>query len=176
MNLPTNTEFAAALEKAPQYVKDYTASKELDAAFETIRTKYALHLDDAGTLSDLIVAVVLELIPLAQFDAVVGEYIPSLKDARPNLVRDVNETVFAPLRARAKTTPVEALKASPPAPTPIPKPAPNPVMATKLTTSVHEAPQHVAVTMPPTPPPATPKPSSAPHPYSAGDPYREPPL
>lgn len=147
--MPAQQDFAVAYDKAPQYVKDFIAGDELSSAFETIREKYKLHLDDAGVLADLLNAVILDLTPLGGFEAAVAEHIPNLnQEMRTTLTRDVNEKIFAVLRSRAN-----------------PETSAVPMITGKLTTPMHEVPKEFAVPMPE---------PEVPHPYHAGDPYHEP--
>lgn len=179
MMLPPQSAIAAAYDVAPQYVKDFIDGDDLTAAFKSLRTTHKLHLDDAATLATLMNAVMLELIPLGQFEAALAEHIPSIdQDTRTKITREVNEKVFAVLRTRA---------VAPSAPTPTPPPTPATpqvsVVAQKLSAPVTEAPKEVTVTMP-QPEPSNPtsaiasadkqQPATNPK-YSGGsDPYREP--
>jgi hypothetical protein len=169
MTTPTKQAYTEAYVNAPQYVKDFIQSDELADVFEVIRTTYKLHLDDAGTLADLLNAVVLELMPLGQFEAALAEYIPNLDaETRARVARDANDTIFAVLRSRVAT----------PAPA---APAPQAsIVAQKLTTPTSEILKEVTAPMPQResdnqelitgnwPPTTNPR-------YSSGaDPYREP--
>jgi hypothetical protein len=172
MTIPTKEEFLTAYQKAPQYVKDFVDGDELDAAFQDIRTKYKIHLDDAGTFADLLNAVILGMLPLGQFEAALAEHLPSVDQAtRTQITRDANEKVFVTLRKRA--TAPEAPAVSLPSPEATEDKKPVSVVTQKLSAPVTEAPKVVTVAMPA---PAAPTSKSAENPrYSGGsDPYREP--
>lgn len=184
MIIPTKKEFSDAYEKAPQYVQDFIQSDELDAAFEALRATYKLHLDDAGMLADLLNAVVLDLVPLGQFEGALAEHVPRLaQEERIKITREVNEKIFAVLRGRAEAQKKQENSKLE---------APSSVVAQKLSTTVVEVPKEVTVPMPSLDPGGrtldagsqkpetsnqelgTSKPATNPK-YSGGsDPYREP--
>lgn len=176
MTIPTGQEFTDAYHRAPQYVQDFIDGDELGDTFHSIRTTYKIHLDNAGTFADLLNAVILELIPLGQFEAALAEHIPSIdQDTRTKITREVNEKVFAVLRTRA-VAPLPSPKATEgtaSAPVQVAGPSVAPpisVVAQKLSAPITEAPKEVTVAMPT----AATKPAENPR-YSGGsDPYREP--
>lgn len=184
MSIPPLTTIKDAFQKAPDYVKQFIKSKELDKVFSELRAEHKLHLDEAGVLADSLNSVALGLIPLEAFEKTISENLPRLNPAsRTKLVADVNQKVFAVLRERATAPPLppatetkliepEALRAEPePVPSAaiqiarMPKAPLQSVVNEKLSAPTSESPKDVTMPMPPA---ANPR-------YSGGsDPYREP--
>lgn len=108
MKLPTQNEIAKALTAAPHEVSDFIFSEELAEVFETLRANHALHLDEAGTVSDAINAVAVGLTPLSEFRATLEAALPETPREKVDaLTKDINELVFQKLRRSAAERPRE---------------------------------------------------------------------
>lgn len=102
-------EIQKAFATAPEHLRAYIKSDELDVAFYQIRTTYKLHLDHAGNLALAIDAVVLGLRKFDELPALLREALGGLDDAtREKVLKDVNDKVFIPLRELTKKTAEEA--------------------------------------------------------------------
>ena len=204
MTLPTEQSVSSAYQKAPQYVKNFMDGEDLTAAFKSMRATYNMHVDDAGVFAQLMDAVMLELIPLGQFEAALAEHIPNLKqEERTKLTREVNEKVFAALRKHASEPPpatpeasqdkvptppptLEATEGKPPIPSAAIQIAQTPVQSVaQITTPATNLPsvvvQKLSAPISEIPkavtvaiPTPEPKPTVNPKYSSGADPYREP--
>ncbi len=200
----TQEEIQKAYQRAPEHIQTWIDSDELAKAFDAIRTKYNLHVDHAGNLAIALDAVILELKQFTELPALLKEGLASLDDAtRDKVVKDVNDTVFVPLRALVKKhadevatkareeaelnhrvdTMIEAEAKLADAEAKL-KTTPPPVIAPARTTPQTQAPASIlqqkmstAVAPPPSVqevPAPNPTPVAPPR-YHGTDPYREPP-
>lgn len=116
--IPNETQLRAEYQKAPKLVKEFITSAELNQAFTEIRDEHQLHLDEAGTLSNALNAVFLELVPLEKFPELLKEVVKD-EAKRTAVLKDINEKVFVAFRKklegpREDTAPVRQI-VNPPA-------------------------------------------------------------
>src|ERR1700735_1650376 len=92
-------QIRAAYNKLPLIIREYLAGEELGNATEAIGTKYGLHVDTIGGLNREERNMLLGLINPSQF---VGELKSiGIPDAViPQIVQDMNESVFIPLHKK----------------------------------------------------------------------------
>ena len=160
--IPTKDTLVAAFKQAPQYVKDFIMGDKMATAFDAMRTAHKLHLDDAGRLSAVINAVVLGLAPLGDFDKLVGQALVAVTpDERAEVIKEINDTIFIPMRDTATPEAAPAPEAATPGLPAVVGPTTS-IIEQKLEMRTAEAPKTVTI------------PAEAPHPYAAGDPYHEP--
>lgn len=101
--IPTDIEIKAAYKKATEDQRWYINSDELFNTFYSLRTKYNLHVDVAGNLALLIDAVILEMVPLAEFPAQLKSLLTNSSEADYQAVlKAVNDEVFTAFRKRVK--------------------------------------------------------------------------
>lgn len=188
--LPTKDQIQAAYQNAPDYVRDFIVSSELDEMFSDIRTKHKLHLDDAGRLSVAINAIALELAPLDTFPALVKEALTDISgEVQGAVTAEVNDRIFKELREWARLDKEGLLYEPETAPSPEPEATAIEAAATapadtaqkpvdKLSEAVRQAPEEREAILddqdgqPPQPAPQqTPQKEKS---YPGSDPYREP--
>lgn len=174
--IPTEQEIRAAYERAPKPVQQYVVSKELQEAFHSIRTENKLHLDEAGKLTNALVAVFTELKPMGDFPLMLKEALEQNAAAYDAVLKSVNEKIFTAFRNTLKPateTPAQNAPVKPATPPPSSAPPIKTPMDRLRETSnagaqtvdavsrIENAPREAA----PQPPTTT---------YKSTDPYREP--
>jgi hypothetical protein len=161
--LPSEQKIQATFQSAPQYVQDFILSDELNDAFEELREKYALHIDEAGKISLAINAIALNLAPIASFPKLIAEALPGKpEDMRNDIANDVNTHVFASLRESAQQG-APAPEESVPQPTPLQRK----ITDTKLSNTVSGRAEDVPLG-------GAEAPQVSKNDYKGTDPYREP--
>lgn len=141
MNI-TGEQVRDAYAQAPEEVRRTFASDETTNTIIAIQKRYQLHVDVSGVLGKQVGWLLLGLMsPMEFLGGLVDAGVSG--DVAKAIVTDINEQIFAPLRAR-----MQGAGGSMPAPTPVP-PTPTP--------QPQAAPQ-------PLPEPVWPQPSSAPAP------------
>ncbi len=126
--LPTKEEIKKAYQQAPEYIQTYIISKELADVFNTIRTAYKLHFDEAGQISIALNAVFLEVRPTAEFPDLLKVALEQNGDKYDVVLKDINEKIFTVFREKVLTRKTEtpemqsAQKEVPKTPTVVPTP------------------------------------------------------
>lgn len=177
--IPNEQTLRTAYEQAPPAIKEYIVSAELLDAFDAIRTDNKLHFDEAEKLTDAMVAVFLEVKPLAEFPAMLREALEQNAAAYEAVLKAVNEKIFTAFRNTLRNTPPSAAPTAVETPAPVPTPTPQPAVpktpldrlketSRTVTESVAVQPNDTSAT---TPHAAVPPPASS---YPSTDPYREP--
>ncbi|MBU6310727.1 hypothetical protein KGO06_02205 [Patescibacteria group bacterium] len=100
----TQEEISKKYSEAPPDVQALVKDPDVYDAFHLIRRTHNLHVDAAGALADLITALILGAVPLAELDAHLAEALPGVDAATREKVRaDLNEHIFKPLRERKRS-------------------------------------------------------------------------
>lgn len=173
MSIPTEQEIRDTLEKAPDTIRAYVNSATLGDAFEEIRTRHKLHLDEAGKLTDALVATFLEMRPASGFSDLLKESLEQNSGAYAAVLADINEKIFKPFRKSLEEE-VTATADTPATPAPAVRPAEavRPPSVPLLEKKVNERPQTFSVDAF-SEDRAEPEPKKAPEYRSGVDPYRE---
>ena len=109
----TTEEIQKAFKTAPQNLKDYIESDDMERAFYAIRSAYKLHLDHAGNLALAIDAVILGLKSFDQLPQLLQEALSGLDDdTRGKVLKDINDKIFIPLREMSRKHAEEVRKAT----------------------------------------------------------------
>jgi cell fate (sporulation/competence/biofilm development) regulator YlbF (YheA/YmcA/DUF963 family) len=181
----TQEQITEAFKKASPEVQAMVNSDDVFNAFHEIREKHNLHLDHAGNLATAINAVILEIVPFTELDTLLKEGMQGVDDAvRAQVIQDVNDKIFVPLREETRKHAVEVAKINAAPPVVAPPPRTTPLAEIPLVMipnpSQPSAPSVLEQKMPsaqPTPAPA-PQPEAPAKPkstYHGTDPYREMP-
>lgn len=96
--IPDSKTLKDAYKTAPQPVRAYITSPELNSVFQTIRKNYGLHVDEAGALSNALNAVFLELVPFDKFSDLLKEALKGSSDKHTQILGEINEKVFVVFR------------------------------------------------------------------------------
>lgn len=116
--IPTEQEIRAGYEKASPLVQTYIASAELQDEFNAIRTAHQLHFDEAGKMSDALVATFLGLREMKQFPELLREALEQNGDKHSEVLKDINEKIFSSFRRKLELKPLpqeEVRHSTPPA-------------------------------------------------------------
>lgn len=174
--IPSESELRGLYEKAPQNVKDFIVSTELLDAFDAIRVEHKLHLDEAGKLTDALVAVFLEAKPATDFPLMLKEALEQNATAYDAVLKAVNEKIFTAFRNTLKPTteiPIQSVPAQPATP----PPPSAPLIKTPMD-RLKEASNAGAQTVQASPQieniPREAAPQTSTPTYKSADPYREP--
>lgn len=144
--IPTEQEIRAEYEKASPLVQAYVASAELQDEFNAIRTAHRLHFDEAGKMSDALVATFLGLSEMKQFPELLREALEQNGDKHSEVLKDINEKIFSSFRRKLEPKPLPQEETRRSAPSPLPsvsKPHVN------LEKRGNEEPKTFSVNMPP---------------------------
>jgi len=99
MNEDTSQQIQDIYETLPQDIKDVLSSEDTAKKLQDISTKHNLHIDQAGSLSDLTTLVMLGITPANEF---VGEIKKELEISEPEataLADEVNEQILRDIKA-----------------------------------------------------------------------------
>lgn len=181
----TRDEIKKVYDAAPEPRKKLVDSDEVYDAFHEIRKKHNLHLDHAENLALAIDAVILEIEPFEKMKDLLESGMRTVDaGTRTEILKDIDELIFKPLRKRAEELVVRppapltsgidgtatALHSAPPlpvAPAPPPEPATPPVALAAPPILSQKMPVVPAIEKPTQQPPV-PAPK-----YHGTDPYRE---
>lgn len=120
MNI-TGEQVRAAYAQAPEEVRRTFASEETTNTIIAIQRRYQLHIDISGVLGKQVGWLLLGLMsPMEFLGGLVDAGVSG--DVAKAIVTDVNEQIFAPLRARMQGAPA-ATQAAPVQPIPAPAPS-----------------------------------------------------
>ncbi|MDE2071358.1 MAG: hypothetical protein KGI70_01325 [Patescibacteria group bacterium] len=102
----------------PQNVRDAIASADMSTKIREIGTRNRLHIDQIGELEDEVLMVMLGFTPLDTFPAHLSEKLNTPKEMSETLAKELNDTVFLPIRENMKkpaegAAPTEPLNATP---------------------------------------------------------------
>lgn len=174
--IPSEQDLRGLYEKAPQNVRDFVVSAELLDAFDVIRTEHKLHLDEAGKLTDALVAVFLEAKPASDFPLMLKEALEQNASAYDAVLKAVNEKIFTAFRNTLKPA-TETQPQSAPVQSVVPPPSSAPLIKTPMD-RLKETSNAGAQTVQAPPPIENIPREASPQPlattYKSTDPYREP--
>lgn len=111
--IPTEQEIRTAYESAQKNIKDYVVSEDLQKKFHDIRTNHNLHLDEAGKLTDALVATFLELSPMSEFPNLLREVLEQNSDQHESVLKEVNDKIFTSFRNKLEGKPDEIEELAP---------------------------------------------------------------
>lgn len=157
----------AALRALPQRVQEAVLSQTVDDAFRNLLNRYKLRVDEADTLSDETNLLMVGLTKPEEFEARLARRLPTLPETqRSAVIREISATILKPIRDEFRETPAATSPQTSPLQANEKPPLPTESIEKKLTEVIH-APLETTTN-------TSPKPASLPHPYTEGDPYREP--
>ncbi len=108
----SDEQIGAAYDSAPVLVQNTLASDELVAFGMRLESQYHLHVDTVGSVADLIRNLLIGLINPAEFSDELKRL--GIENSMvQDIIRDVNETIFIPLRTKMEEGGEDALPQTP---------------------------------------------------------------
>ncbi len=94
----TREQYRELFTKLPKEIQEFCTSSEQSEKIFALAEKHHLHIDEAGVLHDIVMDTVMGIIATKNLETTISSALRlSLLDAS-TLVRDINETIFQPIK------------------------------------------------------------------------------
>ncbi len=104
MKTYTQEQIEERFAELPEVVQNALASSETGEMLRRIGTRHNLHIDQMGTLNDVTVFVILNIIPRASYMSTLVDELHITEEQARTIVEDVNREILTPINTALKQT------------------------------------------------------------------------